>query len=698
MTRAGATRALVVLASVLLVAATLAGYARLALFDSEQFADRAAATLADPSVRTLIGERVTDEIILRNEADLLAVRPLIASAVSGIVGGSAFRSLFRRGVLDAHRAIIKNDRDTLTLTLVDAGTVVAAALEKLNPQLANDLDAGRRVVLIKRDLGGFSADIIRLGDRLRVLGWLLAALALAAAAGALVLSRDRRRTTSQLGLGVAGAGVAIVVVYTVARAVLVSSDAEGGVWDAYLGDLRTFGWLLAGSGAVVAAAAASLIKPVEIEGRLVAVWRAVVTEPAVTWVALLRAASFVAGGVLLIARPLAVLQIAVTLLGVYLLYKGLETVLRMVYRPPADDKEAEAAAVRRPRRALRAVVVAVSGLLIAGAVAAFALGGGTEAPAQPVTRCNGSAALCDRPLDEVVVPMTHNSMSVPEPGWFAALQERPIGGQLEDGIRGLMIDTYYADKLPGGRIRTYFDSAGDRVRAVEDDGVSPAAVESALRLRERVGFRGEGERGMYMCHSFCEIGATPLADGLDDIHRFLVTHPAEIVVVINQDSVTPADFVKAVGDAGLTRYALTPPAGARWPTLRQMIESGRRLVLLAENEAGAAPWYQLAYERLTEETPYHFPKAALLTARQTTCPENRGPAGAPLFLINHWVTTDPLPLPSDASKVNAYGPLMDRVRTCRRIREHLPNMLSVNFYKRGDLFRVVDELNGVRDP
>ena len=41
---------------------------------------------------------------------------------------------------------------------------------------------------------------------------------------------------------------------------------------------------------------------------------------------------------------------------------------------------------------------------------------------------------------------------------------------------------------------------------------------------------------------------------------------------------------------------------------------------------------------------------------------------------------------------------MDRVRTCRRIRDHLPNMLSVNFYKRGDLFRVVDELNGVRAP
>ena len=42
---------------------------------------------------------------------------------------------------------------------------------------------------------------------------------------------------------------------------------------------------------------------------------------------------------------------------------------------------------------------------------------------------------------------------------------------------------------------------------------------------------------MYLCHSFCELGATPLADGLDDIHEFLATHPAEVVVLINQDYV-----------------------------------------------------------------------------------------------------------------------------------------------------------------
>jgi hypothetical protein len=56
-------------------------------------------------VRTLVGERVTDDVVLSQQEDLLAARPIIASTVSNLVGGGAFRSLFRRAALDAHRAI-----------------------------------------------------------------------------------------------------------------------------------------------------------------------------------------------------------------------------------------------------------------------------------------------------------------------------------------------------------------------------------------------------------------------------------------------------------------------------------------------------------------------------------------------------------------------------------------------------------------
>jgi hypothetical protein len=372
-------------------------------------------------------------------------------------------------------------------------------------------------------------------------------------------------------------------------------------------------------------------------------------------------------------------------------------ILWLVYQPRATS--APDAAVAAPARGRRRVLAPVlAAILIGGAVAVFVGSGGTSTAAPVAGPCNGHAALCDRTLPEIALAATHNSMSVPLPGWYSPEQERPIGGQLEDGIHGLLLDTHYGDRLANERVRTYFGSPEDLRRATAQDGVSPAGVQAALRLRGRLGFRGEGTRGLYLCHSFCELGATPLEDGLKDIHDFLATHPAEIVVMINQDYVTPADFVEAVDDAGLGPYAFTPPSGAKWPTLREMIDTGQRLVMLAENRAGAAPWYQLAYQRLTVETPFAFGSAPALIAPaglKAGCRANRGPNRAPLFLVNHWVTTAPVQRPSDAAKVNAYEPLLRRARTCRRVRAHLPTLLAINFYKEGDVFGVVDTLNRV---
>lgn len=54
-----------------------------------------------------------------------------------------------------------------------------------------------------------------------------------------------------------------------------------------------------------------------------------------------------------------------------------------------------------------------------------------------------------------------------------------------------------------------------------------------------------------------------------------------------------------------------------------------------------------------------------------------------------------MPLPSHADRVNAYTPLIRRLRECRRIRHRIPNLVAVNFYRRGDLLRAVNTLNGV---
>jgi hypothetical protein len=129
-----------------------------------------------------------------------------------------------------------------------------------------------------------------------------------------------------------------------------------------------------------------------------------------------------------------------------------------------------------------------------------------------------------------------------------------------------------------------------------------------------------------------------------------------------------------------------------------MIDDDRRLLVLAENHAGAAPWYEPVYARLVQETPFSFSRTGQLTdaaGLDRSCRANRGPSDAPLLLVNHWINTDPLPRPGNAAIVNAYAPLLRRARACERVRHRPVNLLAVDFYARGDLFKVIDTLNGV---
>ena len=115
-----------------------------------------------------------------------------------------------------------------------------------------------------------------------------------------------------------------------------------------------------------------------------------------------------------------------------------------------------------------------------------------------------------------------------------------------------------------------------------------------------------------------------------------------------------------------------------------MIQRRRNVLVLAEFEGGAEPWYVSAYNAM-EETPYRFENRG-----EFSCEPYRGVEGNPLFLINHWVTA---PDPLVAADVNRSEVLLDRVKECAEERERRPNIIAVDFYTRGDLLDVVAELN-----
>ena len=120
-----------------------------------------------------------------------------------------------------------------------------------------------------------------------------------------------------------------------------------------------------------------------------------------------------------------------------------------------------------------------------------------------------------------------------------------------------------------------------------------------------------------------------------------------------------------------------------------MVAADQRVLVLAENNSEGITWCHQAFE-VMQETPYSFREPS-----QFTSIPNRGGTSGSLFLLNHWIDTPPSPKPSMAEKVNAYDFLLKRAKATQEQRGLLPNLIAVDFYLTGNLFDVVNTLNGV---
>ncbi len=696
--RRRSARVLLWAAVVLAVVAVALSYLGRAVLRPGPFADRAVAALKDPAVQADVADHVTDAVTGIGGGDLVAVRPLVRSVGGGIVGGQAFAALFRRAILQAHDAVVRRGDGRLLITVGDLGVLVQGVLERLAPTAARRIGAERASTLFTLRPGGAVIDVVRAARAVYSASWLLAVLGALAAGGALLLSEDRRRTAWRLGIGLLMGGVALIVLVTLGREVAVQAapagrgPAVGAVWTAFLGGLRVQALFLAGTGAIVAGAASGQLGRAGGGAWRAGAWLVRPAGGASPPPSLVGAIGLIALGVLILLEPRTMLAAVALLIGLYVLYRGVAAAAMAATAGTGNLTRVPVSVRRVAGRAPAAVAAAV----VAVAAVTIVTGGGDEAPAATPLTCNGFVALCNRPLNDVALAATHNSMaSVTLPRWLFGQQDGTISDQLDQGIHGLLIDTYYGFAVRGG-VRTDLDALPKRNLAEEQIGAP--AVEAALRIRSRLPAGTGGERAIFLCHGFCEIGSVTLASALADLRSFLVSHPGEVVVVINQDEgVTPTDIERAFAQAGLLDLVYRGPLGP-FPTLRQMIDSNQRLVVMAENDAGDIAWYHLAYAHALQETPFRFTGATQLTdpaKLAASCRAHRGLSSAPLFLLNHWVDTSPTPRPSLATVVNARAALLQRAQTCQRLRSHLPNLVAVDFYRRGDVFGVVDALNGV---
>ncbi|MFJ9624021.1 hypothetical protein [Streptomyces sp. NPDC101181] len=321
--------------------------------------------------------------------------------------------------------------------------------------------------------------------------------------------------------------------------------------------------------------------------------------------------------------------------------------------------------------ALRGTAAGVACAALAGVLAGPPVFG----PSAP-RHCQGSSRLCELRYDEIAHLTAHNAMSTTADRFIGPLQDPDITTQLNTGVRALQLDTYRWERPQDIAARL-----DDAEFTPEQRRLVAGAIDRANPPRE----------GLWLCHSVCRAGAIELVPTLKEIGDWLRAHPTEIVTLIVQDDISAQDTEGAFHQAGLDSLLHTPSKDPdeEWPTLEEMIDAGRRLVVFAEKADGPAPWYRNFY-RYGMETPFAFRSPS-----EMTCEPHRGGTGKRLFLLNHFIT-DGGGSRLDAGQVNTRDWILERARACEARRGSPVNFVAVDYTTIGDALGAVDELNARR--
>jgi hypothetical protein len=267
--------------------------------------------------------------------------------------------------------------------------------------------------------------------------------------------------------------------------------------------------------------------------------------------------------------------------------------------------------------------------------------------------CNGHAELCSRAYNDVTFPGTHDAYSDTDEHFLLPDQTHNLAKQLEDGVRVL-----HLEMIPN------------------------------LPINDKA----------LLCHALCAFGQTPLVDALGEVNDFLDAHPNEVVTLLTESKEVTTDLIAgAFSDSGLLPRVRTQAAGAPWPTLSDIIQSGQRvLVFHADMTATGGSSFPWMLDRFswTWETPWDNVQLQDFSR----CNADRGTKGNSLYVVDTYLEDPGVQSAANAARVNGNPFLLDRLLYCQKTAGARPNFAMVNYYEVGDLFHDVDVLNGFTAP
>ena len=701
---------LIILGLVALLAGVLAIWAERTLVDSDTFSDRAVEALAKEEVRLVINDALVEQIEEGVDRELIAVRPILQAVVDGVIDSDVFREIARESVREIHASLLNREAGVLVLRLTDVFESVIVVLEAIDPELAaqipDDLTDGvLEIRYASEDLADANEQIVETIDTVRWLPWLLPILAIAIIAMGIWLAPRRRSALIFTGLALVAAAVLLFAGREGLRELLVdapgdadAANAVGATYDVFTRTLVTWLMALGAVGLVIAAAGSTAGRRVDVRSQLGGVWGLATRAPENQWGRLARGAALIILGVLVVLWIDIAVRILIVALALYVLYYGVSEFINLTGLVRGEADEESALEEDSEKHAATTGGRSVAGFaLIAIAFAGIALvltpwnwiGGGADGDAAgSISRleCNGHPELCQRRLDQVAFATTHNSMSAAsEADWFLAAHSQGIKEQLEDGIRGFQIDTYYGVLQSDNTVYTLGkDDPGPELAEEFGEDLASAAgdiVDAVIPPADD----DESKAEPFLCHAYCALGYTRFVDALTVMREFLDKNTGEVLIIFIEDEITGEDTGEAFEQSGLIKYVYTHPGGP-FPTLREMIESDERVLVMSEKAGGSPDWYHPGFE-LTQET--HFRAES---PEEMNCAPNRGQTDSPLFQLNHFIS--PVSV-SFAETVNEYDFFLNRALQCQEERGLMPNIVAVNYYRTGDLIDVVDALNGV---
>lgn len=285
--------------------------------------------------------------------------------------------------------------------------------------------------------------------------------------------------------------------------------------------------------------------------------------------------------------------------------------------------------------------------------------------------CNNYAEFCSRKYGNITEVACHNSPFVTKNN-LAANQQYDVTYQLNDGVRFLQAQIQWPT-----------------------NGTEP-----------------------HFCHTSCDIlDAGPITEWLTTVKDWVASHPYDVVTILlgNGNYSVPSLYYPYIESTGILDYVYTPPLVPMtlndWPTLSDMILSGKRVVMFLDYMANQTeyPWLLDEFSQMWE-TPFDP------TDTSFPCTVERPPdladadAENRLFMINHNLnlelsilgTSMLVPARADLNVTNASngtGSLGLSGQNCVAQWNRPPKFLNVDYYNYGNfpgsVFEVAANLNNV---